>query len=90
MRIFAIASIVLALSGCCTPCRDRYEPALKQWQENLEALRPTFVKGVKAEGLPDPKLEKAKIDRYDRTIQGIERVRGEGGPEVWSEEGAGE
>jgi hypothetical protein len=66
------------LAGCCT-CREQYEPALKQWQENLERLRPTMQKG--ANMLPTD-LGATKMSFYDRTTQGISRVRGEG-PEVW-------
>ena len=72
--------LVLMLSGCCT-CREQYEPALSQWQENLEALRPTMQNGANL--LPEQELTDSKMANYDRTIQGIKRVRGEG-PEVWT------
>lgn len=79
--LFALTFIgALFMSGCCT-CKDRYEPALSQWQGNLESLRPTVVKG--AESLPDEKLRKSKVGVLDTTIQAIKRVRGEG-PEVWA------
>jgi len=79
LRISALA-LVLTLAGCCT-CAERYDPALAQWQENLEEMRPTMQAG--ADLLPDPDLTQTKMDRYDRTIQGIKRVRGEG-PEVFT------
>lgn len=82
LRSCAIILALTFLSGCCT-CRDRYEPALTQWTENLERLRPTMQAG--ANTLPDPDLGETKMGLYDRTIQGIKRVNGEG-PEVWSAE----
>ncbi len=80
---FLLFFFAMTLTGCA--CRDRYEPALSQWQENLERLRPTMEKG--AAMLPDD-LGETKMGLYDRTIQGIQRVRGEG-PEVWSQEAEG-
>lgn len=83
MRNVFLIAVLVALTGCCT-CRDRYKPALDQWAENLDALRPTMEKG--AATLPDD-LGQSKLDRYDRTTQGIKRVAGEG-VEVWSGEAA--
>lgn len=82
-RMIATSLLVLTLlaPGCCT-CRDQYEPALTQWQGELEAMRPTMQKG--ADMLPDPKLTITKMARYDRVVQGIKRVNG-AGPEVFSE-----
>lgn len=79
LRSFAIV-LALVLSGCCT-CRDRYKPALDQWTSNLEQLRPTMLAGAKL--LPTPDLTESKMGLYDRTVQGIKRVNGQG-PEVWN------
>lgn len=81
MNRFIALILLLVLSGGCA-CRDRYEPALSQWQTNLERLRLTMQKG--ADTLPDD-LGNTKMGLYDRTIQGIKRVRGEG-PAVWNQE----
>lgn len=84
MKRFATLALILMMlllaPGCCT-CRGNYEPALKQWEENLDRLRPTMEKGAKT--LPED-LGQTKMDLYDRTVQGIQRVRGEG-PEVFAE-----
>jgi hypothetical protein len=77
-RIVLLACTLVMLTGCCT-CRDRYKPALTQWSENLKELRPTMKAG--ADLLPGD-LGQSKMDRYDATKNGIDRVAGEG-PEVW-------
>lgn len=83
IRIAVVVLIAMWMAGCCT-CRERYEPALKEWDETLKALRPTFEKGALT--LPEP-LNKSKLTRYDRLHQGVKRVRGEG-PEVFATGGA--
>lgn len=78
--VWFLLLLSVVLTGCT--CRAKYDPALGQWQENLERLRPTMEKG--ADTLPDD-LGDTKMGLYDRTVQGIKRVRGEG-PEVWSQD----
>jgi hypothetical protein len=75
-----VVALLVTLAGCCT-CRERYSPALTQWAENLDRLRPTMEAGAGL--LPEPDLTKTKMDLYDRTLQGIKRVNGEG-PQVWT------
>ncbi len=77
--------LAFSLSGCCS-CRDRYAHALDQWAENLDSLRPTMEAGASA--LPSD-LGRTKMGRYDRTVQGIKRVAGEG-PEIWGTTPEGE
>jgi len=82
--LFAVVLIaLLALSGCCTQtCRDAYKPALDQWHENLtDSVRPALKKAL-ADGKLPPELQESKLGVLDRTIQGIDRVRG-AGPEAW-------
>ena len=76
-------TLSLLLGGCS--CRERYEPAISQWQENLEeSVRPALVDALNASAMPMD-LQETKLDVLDRTIQGMKRTRGQG-PEVWSGE----